>query len=161
MRSCLTNRSALGSAGRDDGFTLLEVMITVMLVGVLLAVGFPSYKAHRDKVLSRQAAQEIAQIGTIASNYWVDARAYPDSLAQIGMPGRLDPWGQPYVYYNVDANGRGGARKDHATNPINTDFDLYSMGPDGQTQPQITQKSSVDDVIRARNGGFVGTAADY
>ena len=72
-----------------------------------------------------------------------------------------DPWGIPYVYYNVAANGKGGARKDHALNPINTDFDLYSKGPDKETKPQISHKSSLDDVIRARSGAFIGVAADF
>ena len=50
------------------------------------------------------------------------------------------------------AFGRGHARKDHALNPINTDFDLHSMGVDGQTKPQITQRDSLDDIIRAGTG---------
>ena len=59
------------------------------------------------------------------------------------------------------ANGKGGARKDHALNPLNTDYDLYSSGADGQSKPQITQKLSLDDVIRASNGAYVGLASDF
>jgi general secretion pathway protein G len=146
---------------RIGGFTLIEMMVVAGLVAVLAAVAMPSYFGHRNRALSRQSAQEIAAIGALAQNYWLDARAYPASLDDIHMAGKTDPWGHPYVYYNVDANGRGGARKDHALNPINTDFDLYSLGPDGVTQKQITQKDSLDDVIRANNGQFVGMAADF
>jgi general secretion pathway protein G len=52
-------------------------------------------------------------------------------------------------------------RKDHKLNPINSDFDLYSMGRNGTSQTQISQKDSLDDIIRANNGGFVGLASDF
>jgi general secretion pathway protein G len=74
---------------------------------------------------------------------------------------RTDPWGQPYQYYNIAANGKGGARKDKALNPLNSDFDLYSVGPDGLTKSQVSNKDSLDDVIRANNGGFIGNASDF
>jgi general secretion pathway protein G len=57
--------------------------------------------------------------------------------------------------------GLGGVRKDHKLNPINSDFDLYSTGRDGQTKTQITNKDSLDDIIRANDGGFVGLARNY
>ena len=52
-------------------------------------------------------------------------------------------------------------RKDHKLNPINSDFDLYSMGKNGVSKTQISNKDSLDDVIRANNGGFVGRASDF
>ena len=136
-------------------------MLVVALIAILAAVALPSYKSHVAKARSRLAAQEIAAISAVIVNYSRDARAYPTSLADIGMAGKTDPWGRPYVYYNVEAGGRGHARKDHALNPINTDFDLYSMGVDGLTKPQITQKDSLDDVIRAGSGSFVGLASEF
>ena len=146
---------------KHRGFTLIEVLMVVALIGVLALIALPSYQGYRNRVLSRQAAQEIAAIGGIARVYWNDAGAYPNSLADIGMAGKTDPWGRAYVYYNIDALGRGGARKDHALNPINTDFDLYSLGPNGLSTQQITQKDSLDDVFRANHGAFVGIAADF
>ena len=111
--------------------------------------------------MNAKAVTAIVALSTLIDSYVQDERQYPPDLAALRVPIPLDPWGRPYVYYNVDANGRGHARKDHALNPINTDFDLYSMGPDGQTKKQITQKDSVDDIIRASNGKFVGVAADF
>ncbi len=143
------------------GFTFIELMLAILLLGVLVAVALPFVKGYKDKVRTAQAVSDIAAISIAAHNYWMDNRAYPDSLADIGLAGRLDPWGYPYAYYNIDAHGKGGARKDHALNPLNTDFDVYSVGPDGKTKSQITQKDSVDDVIRASDGAFVGVAADF
>jgi general secretion pathway protein G len=143
------------------GFTLIELMVAIILIGVLTAVALPFYAGYQKRVHVHQAIIDIAAMSAVASNYWNDNRAYPNSLADIGFAGKLDPWGNPYVYYNIDANGRGLARKDHALNPLNTDFDLYSSGADGQSTPQITQNLSLDDVIRASNGAFVGLASDF
>jgi general secretion pathway protein G len=44
---------------------------------------------------------------------------------------------------------------------LNSDYDLYSMGEDGESVPPLTAKQSRDDIIRANNGGFIGLAADY
>jgi len=53
------------------------------------------------------------------------------------------------------------ARKDRFLVPINSDFDLYSMGPDGESKPPLNAKSSRDDVIRAANGAFYGLAEKF
>jgi len=146
---------------RMRGFTLMELMLTVGLIGVLMGIAVPSYQSYRERIRENQAVREIAAMSADIQRFALDRRAFPDSLADIGQAGRLDPWGRPYVYYNVEANGKGGARKDHKLNPLNTDFDLYSPGKDGQTKKQITQKDSVDDVIRASNGRFIGRASDF
>ncbi len=74
----------------------------------------------------------------------------------------LDPWGQAYRYFNImTAKGKGNLRKDKALNPINSDFDLYSMGKDGDSKLPLTPKVSHDDIIRARDGKFIGLASDF
>jgi general secretion pathway protein G len=146
---------------RSRGFTLIELMVATALVAVLITIALPSYQHWRNRVLTRQAGQEIAVMAAAIKQSYVDARAYPDDLASAGLGGRLDPWGRAYVYYNVEANGRGGARKDRALNPINSDFDLYSLGPDRQTHVQVSNRASDDDVIRARDGAFIGTGAEF
>lgn len=52
-------------------------------------------------------------------------------------------------------------RKDHNLHPINSDYDLYSMGKDGKSVSPLTGGPSRDDIVRANNGRFVGKAADY
>ena len=136
-------------------------MLVVLLVGVLAAVALPAYGTYQKRIRTSHAVAEIGAMSALVNAYWHEHRGHPPDLAAIGWGGRLDPWGNPYVYYDVEANGRGHARKDHALNPINSDFDLYSMGPDGKSKPQITQKDSVDDIIRASDGRFIGVAADF
>jgi general secretion pathway protein G len=75
-----------------------------------------------------------------------------------------DPWGNPYQYLSfetVKGNDKGKFRKDRNLVPINSDYDLYSMGPDGKSSGPLTAAASRDDIIRAGNGSFVGIAEDY
>jgi general secretion pathway protein G len=75
-----------------------------------------------------------------------------------------DPWGNAYHYLRInggDAKGKGKMRKDHSMVPVNSDFDLYSMGPDGQSKPPFTAKASRDDIVRAGDGGYFGKASEY
>jgi hypothetical protein len=87
----------------------------------------------------------------------------PADLAEIGRGGMLDPWGNPYVYapFPPGPGKPGGARKDKFLVPVNSTFDLYSMGPDGASSPPFTASQSHDDIVRANDGGFVGIARNF
>lgn len=151
---------------RDSGFTLLELMISVFIVGVLCAIAIPSYNAYTDKANNAMAKSDISAIMQGIEKYYVAAGQYPPTMADIAsVPHNgKDPWGNAYVYLNIINGGngiQGQVRKDHALNPINTYYDLYSMGKDGVTKTQITQKDSVDDILVARDGQFVGLASDF
>ena len=55
----------------------------------------------------------------------------------------------------------GKRRRDKNANPVNSDFDLYSMGRDGLTVPQFAGKKARDDIVRANNGDFYGLAEKH
>jgi general secretion pathway protein G len=140
---------------------LVEMMIALAVVGVLVAIALPAYQRHLERVRIEQARRDITTLATAIQLRWEDARSYPASLADAGLGTPVDPWGRPYSYLSLSAATLGQARKDHSLVPINTDFDLYSMGPDGQSAPPLTAQPSRDDIVRANNGAFVGVASDY
>jgi general secretion pathway protein G len=137
-------------------------MIAVLLVGILLAIALPYYGDRRKSAMILQATSDIVGNEAVVETYRVlHNDALPNSWSDMPTARAIDPWGRPYVYYNIEANGKGHARKDHALNPLNTDYDMYSLGADGVTKAQITQKDSVDDILRASNGGYVGIASGF
>lgn len=52
-------------------------------------------------------------------------------------------------------------RCDRFMYPLNSDYDLFSLGPNGRTTVSLGETMGQDDVIRANNGGFFGVASDY
>jgi general secretion pathway protein G len=52
-------------------------------------------------------------------------------------------------------------RRDQFMLPLNTDYDLFSLGADGRTSVSLSHSIAKDDVIRANNGGYFGTAGEY
>ena len=114
-----------------------------------------------------QVSRAIAEIGIISSElaiYFEINFDLPASLAGIERASLLDPWGRPYAYNALSGSkkGDGGkARKDKFFKPLNTDFDLYSMGADGESKAGITNKVSLDDVIRVLDGAYVGLASEF
>jgi general secretion pathway protein G len=145
-----------------SGFTLIELMMVIAIFAVLAAIAIPMYGSYKDRTNVQKATSDIAEISTIINNYYTENHEYPATLADAGLGNRLDPWGHPYQYLNITTQtGKGKLRKDKALNPLNTDFDLYSMGKDGLTKLQITQKESLDDVIRINDGQYIGLASGF
>ncbi|MBW2579940.1 MAG: type II secretion system protein GspG [Deltaproteobacteria bacterium] len=92
-----------------------------------------------------------------------------ESMHEIGKDHFKDPWGTPYQYRNLAQGPHTGGgkpkfcRRDRSYNPLNYDFDLYSVGPDRQvpTHNQITSNKGADDIVRAANGRYVGVGAKF
>ena len=135
------------------GFTLVELLLSIALA---------SYGKVREQADLTQAKIDIVTISSAIERYYLINKSYPETLDEIGHGALLDPWGNPYQYLDITTvKGNGKVRKDHNLVPLNSDFDLYSMGKDGASQSPLTAKASRDDIVRAHDGAFVGLASDY
>jgi general secretion pathway protein G len=152
---------SLGGKERCQGITLIELVVIVMIIVTIAAIGFPAYTKYRDNARLTQAISDLHTMEHDILIYQAYSGTFPTSLADIGKDTLLDPWGYPYQYLNISTANKGAVRKDQHLNPLNTDFDLYSVGADGQTMPQINNKVSLDDVIRALNGAYIGLASEF
>jgi general secretion pathway protein G len=151
-----------GAVPGSAGFTVLEILIALAIVALLATVGVGRYEEYRDRARVYGAVGDISSMSSTLQQYTLDNRAAPDSLSEVGLASKLDPWGRPYQYYNLGSHkGNGSARKDKKLNPLNTDFDLYSLGKDGNSASSLQAKWSRDDIVRARDGRFIGLASDF
>lgn len=142
--------------------TLLELMMATTVLGVLAAIGVTSYGRYLERMRTATAVSEISMMASRIELFIVDNRRLPDSLTEAGYGGMTDPWGHPYRFLPfVDMASRGGARKDRRLVPINSDYDLYSVGKDGQSRPPLVAPVSLDDVIRGGNGAYYGLASGF
>ena len=143
------------------GFTVLELMLGIAIVGILAVLAIGQYGNYQERVLVTQAIHDIATTQLNIRQMANNNAALPGSLAIAGHGDALDPWDRPYVYTDLTGPGNGAARKDRRLNPLNSDFDLFSMGKDGVFKPQISHRDSLDDVIRASDGRFIDLAQKY
>ena len=145
------------------GFTLVELAVALAIVGVLAALSLNQYLAYIERVRVARAVVEMKDITAQLDPTAYEGGTLPSTLAAIGLGGRKDPWGRRYVYLRIRGNPSSfvKSRKDQFLVPLNTDYDLYSKGKDGMSQASITNRFSLDDVIRANDGAFLGLAAKY
>jgi general secretion pathway protein G len=119
-----------------DGFTLIEVMIVIVILGVLAALIVPKVMSRPDEARMVAARQDIATIMQALKLYRLDNRKYPTTeqglTALVRKPEveplppnwksyverlPLDPWGSPYQYLNPGLHG---------------EVDVFSFGGDGK-----------------------------
>jgi len=145
----------------ERGFTLLELCLTLALVALLVAIGVPAYRGYALRVQESQAITDLGGLQLDLYEWELTNGAFPETLLEAGLDGLRDPWGRPYVYLNMATADHNDVRKDKNLHPLNTDFDLYSLGPDGDSRRPLTAMPSRDDILRANNGGFFGRAENY
>ncbi len=130
--------SGFKARGAARGFTLIEVMVVVVILGILAAIVVPKVMSRPEDARLVKARQDIRALESALDMYKLDNFAYPstdqglDALVKqpSGSPeakhwragGYIkqlpeDPWGDPYQYLRPGTHG---------------EFDLYSLGPDRQ-----------------------------
>ena len=144
---------------------LVELIIIVAIAATLAGIGIPAYDSYIDRARNTRAIGDIRMMEQRIMDFQVENGTLPNTLAQAGLAQRRDPWGNPYQYLRIQGVPRnlvvGRWRMDRFMVPINSDYDLYSMGQDGRSRAPLTARMSRDDILRANNGTYVGLASEY
>jgi len=121
--------------GRDCGFTLLELLVVMVILGLLAGYVAPKYFAQVGKSETKVARTQIQALDKALEMYRLDIGQFPTSEqglnALVTRPQKeptwsgpylkkavpLDPWGRPYIFKSPGEHD---------------DYDLYSLGKDGR-----------------------------
>ena len=113
------------SIKKSEGFTLLELLVVIVIIGLLAGYVAPRYFSQVGKSETQVARAQIDALEKALDQYRLDNRRYPsaeEGLAAVQpylkktLPS--DPWGRPYVYRVPGQRG---------------DFDVLSYGRDGKS----------------------------
>jgi general secretion pathway protein G len=120
---------------RQRGFTFIEIMVVVSIIGLLMALVGPNLIRQQGKAETKTVAAQIEMLGTALDTFRLDNGRYPSTqeglTALVQRPGALerwdgpylkkgvpnDPWGRPFFYRSPGEGGR--------------PYDIYSLGADG------------------------------
>ena len=158
---CTCRQQVVRWAGNNQGWTLIELVIVLAVIAVLSTIALTLYYDYSYQVQIARAVADIANIGSEISTFQMMNERLPINLAEINRATFKDPWGSPYEYFDIEFGSGGQPRKDHNLHPLNSDFDLYSKGRDGDSNTPLTASKSRDDIIRANDGQFIGLASRY
>lgn len=145
-----------------SGFTLIELMLVVAVIATLASISIPLYMDFIYRIEVKEAIVGVLTLEKKILVHQITNEKIPYDLAEVGESNYLDPWGNPYQYFDLsNLPPKVKPRADKNLNPINSDYDLYSMGKDGETAKQINASKGRDDIIRANDGSYVGLGENY
>ena len=148
---------SVGKAG-NKGFTLIEIIVVMAVLGILALMSIPMYNNYINKAKNARAIADVRTISNEISAYTSDnGGTNPDDLGKINRANLLDPWGRKFEYNNFFDTGANPPLESPMFAPLNTDFDIYSKGEDGDSKPEGDYLPfNKDDIVRTREGAFVG-----
>ena len=132
---------------RSAGFTLIEVMVVVVILGILAAIIVPKIMSRPEQARMVKVKQDISSIQSALDLYKLDNGIYPTTeqglQALVSQPTSppvprswspdgylpqipIDPWGQPYQYQNNDGIVK-----------------IYSYGPGGQEGGKVIDNTNI------------------
>jgi len=143
---------------KERGFTFLEIMLVVVIIGILAAIVGPNIAGRTEKARRKATAGQIVNFETAVKNYELDVGEFPSTSqglkALFSKPPEipdtawdgpyldkdipLDPWKRAYIYKSPGEH--------------NKNFDIYSLGKDGQEGTEddiinwVTESSSSDNM---------------
>ena len=133
------DRRASRECGRihyfSRGFTLLELLVVIVIIGMLAGLVAPRYFDQVSKSNAKIARAQIDSLEKALDQYRLDVGAYP--TAEMGLaalnarPENLERWAGPYLKKSVPPDPWG-ARYVYKSPGDHSDYDLLSLGSDGQ-----------------------------
>lgn len=162
-RRTIARVSSLAETARSGGFTVVELVIALALIGILSTVAVKSSVKASDTMKNQATIAQILEVQTRIDEFAMRRGRLPSSLAEVDAGDMRDAWGNAFYYLDFGSvpDISKAARKDRFLVPVNALYDLYSAGRDGRTRRALNAATSLDDIIRGNDGAYVGLSAGF
>ncbi|BCV37466.1 MULTISPECIES: type IV pilin protein [Shewanella] len=88
---------------RPAGFTLIEVMITVVIIGILASIAYPSYVQYIAKSTRSEAHAALMRLANLQEQYYLDNRTYATDMTKLGL--NASPFITENGHYSIASTG--------------------------------------------------------
>lgn len=117
------------------GFTLIEIMLVVVIISILVTVVLPRLTGRTEQARVSAAKLQIETIGLGLDAFELDNGRYPTTSEGLQSlrtdPGNLKKWNGPYLKKDIAQDPWGNNYVYVCPGTHNSDYDLYSPGPNG------------------------------
>jgi len=144
----------LNKQKKNEGFTLVELLVVIIIVGVLLAVSLPNLIAQVEKAREAEAREMLSTLGQAQQAYFFEKAIFADDITKLDIAIK-DNRGNYYSFPNPGAADAGKVK--HQANSLNAAADgtrNYSLGiynNSGQFSLVLCQSQSIGGAAEAPN----------
>lgn len=124
----MKNEREIAALSSEAGFTLIEILLVVVIIGMLAAVATVSIRGRMQQAQVSTAKQSVSAIEMAVKMYEVDNGKYPASLQNLLTRGSEPNWNGPYLDKGLPKDPWG---NDFQYNGSKDGFTVVSAGPDG------------------------------
>lgn len=144
----------------NQGFTLIELVIVVGIIGVLGSIMVPYFEKLRETARVTSCVHEISGMQRQIEAYYIAYDVLPATLNDLDIDDLRDTYGNDYQYLLI-ATAPGTERQNQFGDPLNSSYDIYSLGKDGVTSQMLDAPEALDDIVRASDGRYFGLGSKF
>lgn len=129
-------RNRRKSRARRAGFTLVELLVVMVILGLLASLVLPNVFGQAEKARVKTARVQIATLGAALDAYALDVGSYPSGgaglEALVSAPAGVDRWDGPYLKKKKIPKDPWGRDWEYTEPQSSGDYEIKSLGPDGK-----------------------------
>lgn len=154
------------------GFTLIELMIVIAIIGLLIAIVIPDLLKTREQSEIESCKASLRGVQSALELYYTHYKYYPENLNTLILEGYLsensdkDPWNKEFRYEGIKSSGGTGDTTGSTGGKTSSNYRLGSDGPDGKSgtdddiEPPINPKRHSFKAKPLEEGGEEGTTEE-
>jgi general secretion pathway protein G len=136
MRSARQGRKSAASRRGEAGFTLVEILVVITIIGLIMAIVGPRVLNYLGESKVKAAKIQIESFSSALDLYYLDMGRYPGSsdglAALVARPGNAQEWNGPYLKGGVVPNDPWGHPYVYRSPVERAPYEIVSFGADGQ-----------------------------